>query len=145
MISVAHTFTVCLKVGADCQRPQKPLGTRAPCQYHFLKNRKCILLFIRPDLDFFSYSLVSRNYTHTLMNCILISGCTLFRTIPKRQSYISERSLLFIYLLKIFFISNDSYIGVFIVTFPYIYTLFPSLVHPLHYSPSSPTLLLKMT
>jgi hypothetical protein len=36
-------------------------------------------------------------------------------------------------------------IGGFIVTVPYIHTLYTGLVQPLSYSPSSPTLLLKMT
>jgi hypothetical protein len=36
----------------------------------------------------------------------------------------------------------DSFTGGFIVTFPYIHILSPGLVHPLHYSPSSPTLTL---
>jgi hypothetical protein len=47
--------------------------------------------------------------------------------------------------LKTFSSVYDSYIGVFVKTFPNVQILYPSLVHPFHYSPSSHTPLLKMT
>jgi hypothetical protein len=42
-----------------------------------------------------------------------------------------------------FLLVYNSYTGGFIVTFPYTCTMYPSLVHPFHYSPSSPTSFLK--
>jgi hypothetical protein len=46
---------------------------------------------------------------------------------------------------KCFLLVYGSYTGGFSVTFPYIHILYSDLVLPLHYSPSSPASLLKMT
>jgi hypothetical protein len=44
-----------------------------------------------------------------------------------------------------FWLVYDSCTGSFVVTFPCIHMLYPDLVHPFLYPPSSPTSLLKMT
>jgi hypothetical protein len=49
------------------------------------------------------------------------------------------------FFFKTFLLVSDSFTGSFVVIFPYIHVLYPGLIHLLHYYPSYPIPLLKIT